>query len=186
MNYKSILKTHAFILLSCLTALAVASNYPTLTTDPLLSSDKKLYRVAYPSEKLAAKAAISFHVQMLEANYEDGYFIMELNDDDKEKLQSQGFRFEYAPEWEQKINQTQQRMRMINSLREQTDDSFLKLKALPEDFSNSGIPGFPCDETVEETFAKALFLFVPVLLINLIESIQNLLLINSQILKSKI
>jgi len=45
-----------------------------------------VYKAYFPSLDIARKAAISFHGQMLESHYDDGYLIMELTDEEMDKL----------------------------------------------------------------------------------------------------
>lgn len=56
------------------------------------------YKAWFPDIGSARKAAISFHNQLIEANYGTGYLLMELQPEDIAALQRFGFRIEPAPE----------------------------------------------------------------------------------------
>src|SRR5690606_13560543 len=63
-----------------------------------------VYKAYFPSLDIARKAAISFHGQMLESHYDDGYLIMELTDEEMDKLKVFGFTFAPATEFIEKRN----------------------------------------------------------------------------------
>ncbi|WP_369958374.1 M14 family zinc carboxypeptidase [Pseudomonas benzenivorans] len=115
----------------------------------LLEQEKaanQVYKAFFPNKEIARKAAISFHGQMLESHYDDGYLVMELNDEEMQKLQVFGFTFAPATEFIEKRNQILSKMQ--NRLQ-------MKSMAAPSASSASGIPGYACYATVEETFAAA-------------------------------
>ncbi|WP_439886817.1 M14 family zinc carboxypeptidase [Pseudomonas sp. MBLB4123] len=115
----------------------------------LLEQEKaanQVYKAFFPNKEIARKAAISFHGQMLESHYDDGYLVMELNDEEMQKLQVFGFTFAPATEFIEKRNQILSKMQ--NRLQ-------MKGMAAPSASSASGIPGYACYATVEETFAAA-------------------------------
>jgi carboxypeptidase T len=58
-----------------------------------------VYEAYFPSLEIARKAAISFHEQTLETNYETGFLVMELTPQDMSKLRSFGFKFKPAAQF---------------------------------------------------------------------------------------
>lgn len=119
-----------------------------------MESGEDIYRAYFSSEKKAIGAAISFHANVLEAHYDEGYLIMQLNEEEKEKLAKHGFKFSDAVTWKNQYIQRKSEMQNIMSLREQkTIQGFVE--NAPDDFSMLGIPGYQCYQTVEETFAAA-------------------------------
>jgi len=84
-------------------------------------------RVYYSDEETSAKILVSYEVQKLETNYEEGYHVLELTKSEIENLLKTGLRVEIDSEWK---------------------------SSLP-DISIQTIPNYPCYRTVEETFASA-------------------------------
>lgn len=116
----------------------------------LLEQEKSItnvYRAYFPSLELARKAAITFHGQLLEANYDDGYLILQLTAQEIEQLEQFDFKLKVATQYLEKrklqLEQQQQRIQGILS-----DPS-------SSDISIQAIPGFACYETVEDTFSEA-------------------------------
>jgi hypothetical protein len=102
-----------------------------------------VYRVYYRSEEMANKLAISFHSQLMETHKDEGYVIIELSDEDIEKLKPFKFKIKPATEFIKRRNQHLKRMQ------EQLKQNSVM------DVTPSSIPGYSCYETVEETFAAA-------------------------------
>jgi len=116
----------------------------------LLEQEKNttnVYRAYFPSKEVARKAAISFHAQLLEANYSGGYLILELSPNEIQQLERFKFKIEVATQYLQKralkLEQKQQQIRRGLS------------PPATADVSVQTVPGFACYETVEETFAAA-------------------------------
>lgn len=110
-----------------------------------------LYEARFPSLDLAHKAAISFHHALLEANYEAGYMVFELSDEEKEGLEKFGFKLKVAQDFINKRNA------MLDRLHGGKQPQALLGKNAPT-FSGvnaEAIPSYPCYETVEETYAAA-------------------------------
>ena len=130
-------------------ATPVYANELTLNhTLQLLEQEKattNVYRAYFPSKDIARKAAITFHSQLLEANYKDGYLIFELTPTEIDQLEQFDFKIKSADQYLARrtleLEKRQQLMR--NALTQQSD---LTIQA---------VPGFPCYETVEDTFAAA-------------------------------
>lgn len=99
-------------------------------------------RVYYPTEKLADKAAITFHNQLLETNKDKGFMVMSLSDDDKAKLKTFGFTIKPANEWIAKRN--------VRITQLQT-----RAKRQAGKTQNDTIFGYSCYATVEGSFARA-------------------------------
>lgn len=120
-----------------------------------LSAGGEIYRAYFPDKKTAVGAAISFHGQMLEAHYDEGYLVMQLSNEDKQKLAKHGFKFNVANVWKAQYESERQHMANIMALREQQQMSGFLTTDAPDDFSMFGIPSYQCYQTVEETFAEA-------------------------------
>ncbi|NRA65647.1 MAG: hypothetical protein HRU19_14255 [Pseudobacteriovorax sp.] len=116
----------------------------------LIESEKSItniYKTKIPSEDLARKATISFGNQLEEINFKDGYMIFELTEKEKADLEVFGFKFEVANDFIKKRN-----MR-LESIQESMKSSQSRLP-YPSNQA-TGIPNYPCYETVEETFVEA-------------------------------
>ncbi len=132
------------------TQLSYANDVEPNETLQLLEQEKNttnVYRAYYPSIEIARKAAISFHAQLLEANYQSGYLILELSPSEIVQLKQFNFKIKIATEYIQrralKLEQKQQQIR--SGLSPQAE----------ADITIQTVPGFPCYETVEETFEAA-------------------------------
>jgi len=111
-------------------------------------STTNVYRAYFPSKELGRKAAISFHGQLLEADYDAGYLILELEAQDIERLEQFDFKLSVASQF---ISQ-----RALRLEAKQTQmRSLLAVPGIANDISIQAVPGFPCYETVEDTFAVA-------------------------------
>jgi carboxypeptidase T len=95
-----------------------------------------LYRAWFPDLATGRKAAITFHAQMVESAWKQGYLVLELDSADIATLRRFGFRVEAAPDMVSRRN------RFLDQV---------------EAGGNGvqSIPGYACYETVEETFAAA-------------------------------
>jgi carboxypeptidase T len=98
-----------------------------------------LYRAYFPDLATGRKAAITFHAQLIESAWKRGHLVLELEPADIATLKRFGFRIEAAPDMVERRN------RFL--------DTFDALRT--DGPSAQTIPGFPCYETVEETFAAA-------------------------------
>jgi carboxypeptidase T len=104
-----------------------------------------VYKVAFPNEKLARRAAISFHDALLEVHYADGYMIMQLDADARTRLEAFGFTMQRADDWIARRNERLEKLKSLGGA------SLLGPRAA----GTESIPGFACYETVEETFDAA-------------------------------
>ncbi|WP_137938559.1 M14 family metallopeptidase [Chitinivorax sp. B] len=130
-------------------AVAAPSHGP--ETLQLLEQEKannNIYKAYFPSQEIARKAAISFHEQMLESHYDKGYLILELDQQELDKLSQFGFRFEPATEFIAQRNQILDQLQQIQAKRRAIDP-------MAADVELTAIPGYSCYETVEETYAAA-------------------------------
>ena len=110
------------------------------------TSVTNIYRAYFPNQDIADKAAISFHSNLLESHVDDGYLIMELNEDEISKLKKFNFRFSKAKEF---IKKRDLRLQSIQqNLSSGVNNIFNNVNL-------QSIPGRDCFETVEETFATA-------------------------------
>jgi len=100
-----------------------------------------VYKAFFPSAAIGRKAAISFHNELLEADWKGGYLILQLEAADLDKLRPFGFRFEPATEFIQRRNAALTRFQIERT------------KRRPGEPEPQSIPGYACYETVEETFA---------------------------------
>jgi hypothetical protein len=107
-----------------------------------------IYKAWFPDLATARKAAISFHANLLEAQYAQGFLVMELEGDEIAALQRFGFRFEPATEFLSRRDDFLRRLDAANAARKAADPA-------ASDVGVQSIPGFACYETVEETFAAA-------------------------------
>lgn len=95
-----------------------------------------LYRAYFPDLATGRKAAISFHHNLVESNWKQGYLVLELDGPEIAALHGFGFRVTPA------ADVVERRNRFLDQI----------------DAGGNGtqsIPGFACYETVEETFAAA-------------------------------
>jgi hypothetical protein len=88
-------------------------------------------RVYYPDLATGNKVLISFEPQLLETNYEAGYHVMEVTQEDVDRLAAAGLRVEKDEAWE----------------------ASAAVAALPA--GTASIPGYLCYRTVEETYDDA-------------------------------
>jgi carboxypeptidase T len=102
---------------------------------------ENVYRVYAPDAATLLKASISLHDNLLETNRKAGYLVAQLDARELQKLQAFGLRIEKDDEYIARRNRRLQRLR---------DAGAPNLLG-----ANAAIPGFPCYETVEETFAAA-------------------------------
>ncbi len=147
------------LLLSALVSVFVFNTHLSYASDVELKANQTLqlleqeknttnvYRAYFPSKELARKAAISFHAQLLEANYDDGYLIFELSPNEMQQLEKFDFKLKVATQYLQKRTlEIEQKQRQIKS--------GLSPQAA-NDIGILSVPNFPCYETVEETFSAA-------------------------------
>ncbi|AKJ29625.1 M14 family zinc carboxypeptidase [Caldimonas brevitalea] len=107
-----------------------------------------IYKAFFPDVATGRKAAITFEANVLEAAYNRGYLVLELNDAEIAKLQRFGFRIEHAPEYIAKRDDFLNAIQSANAARQRANPS-------ATDIGIQAIPGYACYETVEETFAAA-------------------------------
>jgi carboxypeptidase T len=114
------------------------------------SSNENFYKAYFPDLPTARKAAITFHNQLMEARYSDGYLVLELSPRELAALSAFGFRFEPATEFLQQRNEFLAHMQDLAQQR-----AFSGAAEVSREFGVASIPRFSCYETVEETFAAA-------------------------------
>ncbi len=134
------------------TALAADSAEQTRQMQEQEKVASNIYKAYFPNLEMARKAAITFHAQLLEANYETGYLVFELMPQEMAQLRQFGFKLRPATEF------MEQRKKFLNDMqtetlqRQQGATSDAKAAAA----AAATIPRFPCYETVEETYSQAL------------------------------
>jgi len=99
----------------------------------------KASKISVIDKALARKIAISYHHAILETNYEQGYIIADLSVDEIKSLLTLGLKIENATQWNKKYQQFVQ-----------TRNELIKAKGT----QLTGIPGFECYPTVEETLQQ--------------------------------
>jgi carboxypeptidase T len=129
-----------------------ARNYQLLEQEK--RSENNIYKAYFPNKEIARKAAISFHAQLLEANYDAGYLVLELTPEEMAQLRGFGFRFRPATEF------IQQRKEFLENMQREMLQRQQKSMTAPDASGTAlvtpqSIPGYACYETVEETFAAA-------------------------------
>lgn len=123
-------------------ALAGAATTPAEVLQALEAekSQDNLWKAYFPSREIGRKAAISFHANLLESQWEQGYLVMELDAEEMDRLRAFGFRFERAAEF---IAARNKRLTMLQ---------MLQAGRVAGSAEPTSIPGYTCYETVEETF----------------------------------
>lgn len=101
-----------------------------------------LYRAYFPDVATGRKAAVSFHAQLVESAWKQGHLVFELQPAEVADLQRFGFLVVPAPDVEARRNRLLDRFDAAAA-------------AAAKGPAAQTIPGFPCYETVEETFAAA-------------------------------
>jgi len=116
----------------------------------LLEQEKSIgnvYRAYFPNKALGRKAAITFHSQLLEANYDDGYLIFELTPHEIEQLKQFDFKIALATQYlKRRTLELEVRQQLIQESLSSPSSNDVTIQA---------VPGFPCYETVEDTFSAA-------------------------------
>lgn len=110
-----------------------------------------IYRVRFLDKSLGIKAAISFHNQVLEAEYEDRYLVMELAPRDVDALKSFGLLVEKDADWAARYDLEKERVQGAIAAQKSRDAALQRSVQV----AATGIPGHECYETVEETFSIA-------------------------------
>ncbi|MED5622322.1 M14 family metallopeptidase [Ideonella sp. BN130291] len=109
-----------------------------------------LYKAYFPDLPTARKAAVTFHNNLMEADYDKGFLVFELDPGEIATLRRFGFRIEPAPEYvalrDSILNQIQQ----ANDARQR-----MGVASAGGEVGIESIPNYACYETVEETFAAA-------------------------------
>ncbi len=124
-----------------------------------------IYKAYFPDLVTARKAAITFHANLLESQYDEGFLVLELDALGIATLRSYGFRVENAPEFIQRrdefLNQIQQAADARRgaptpgTAEEGTGTGAVPRTPARGDASIQSISGYACYETVEESFAAA-------------------------------
>lgn len=148
--------------LLCLTALAAAIGSSSVLAagshghshghdhQALVEQEKQtdnIFRAYFPDVATGRKAAISFHGQLMESNYDGGYLILQLTPEEQKKLEVFGFTFEKATDFIERRNQQLDQMQQLMLQPQST--------APGAQNTTQSIPGYSCYETVEETYAIA-------------------------------
>jgi carboxypeptidase T len=107
-----------------------------------------VFKVFFPDVQMARRAAITFHEQLLESHLDAGYMIIELDADDRARIEAMGFVSERATDWMRARNERLDRLKL-------TPGASLLGRGAAIAASAESIGGFPCYETVEETLSEA-------------------------------
>ncbi len=172
------MKRHQLNLLTqAMLAVAACTYLPTATaadshanTHRMQEAEKaatNVYEAYFPDLDIARKAAITFHGQLLEANYEAGYLVLELTPKEMQELRQFGFKLKPATAF------MEQRKKFITEVQAEmlrrdqaapvdanTRKAASAAAAAGETLAAAAvapmtIPGYTCYETVEETFLQA-------------------------------
>lgn len=108
-------------------------------------ANENIYKVYFPSLAMARKAAITFHNEMMEANYEAGYLVMELNAEQIAALEAFHFRIAPAADF------IAERNAVLNGMRREMVKNAATSPTDGQKASIPTIPGYSCYETVEGT-----------------------------------
>lgn len=165
------LLTHAMLAMAACTYLpsSLAAEHPA-HTHRMQEAEKaatNVYEAYFPDLETARKAAISFHDQLLEANYEAGYLVLELEPKEMQQLRQFGFKLKPATAFmeqrkkfltdvQTEMLQRQQAAPVNPSARTAASAAAAGVTAgVAAAVAPVTIPGYSCYETVEETFAQA-------------------------------
>ncbi|MBC7955850.1 MAG: carboxypeptidase [Cytophagales bacterium] len=151
----------ATLLLAVCAGPAAAADDPAAEMRALRQQEKQrinIYKAFFPDLATARKAAITFHANLLESQYDNGFMVFELNALEIATLRSYGFRVENAPEYIQRRDDFLNQIQQAADARQRSETTGIETgRPLPArgDASIQSIPGFSCYETVEETFQAA-------------------------------
>lgn len=98
-------------------------------------------RITVSDPSMARKIAISYHHAILEVNYDKGYIIADLSDEELTLLKSEGFDISIDTNWKKRFEEFNQQLQSQIQLSQQKNRM-------------QGIPGYPCYATVEETLQQ--------------------------------
>jgi carboxypeptidase T len=153
MHRRSLLSTASLVIAACFSQAASADDNHPARVYQLLEQEKtvnNIYKAYFPSKEIARKAAISFHAQLLEANYDEGYLVFELTPEEITQLKRFGFSFKPATEFMQQRKEFLENMQ--REMQSRQSNSALSTDAAGNVVSPASIPNYSCYETVEETF----------------------------------
>ena len=162
------LLTKAMLAIACTaylpTALAADNHANTRRMQEAEKAATNIYEAYFPNLEIARKAAISFHDKLLEANYEAGYLVLELEPKEMQQLREFGFKLKPAKAFmEQRkkfITEVQAEMEQRKQAKPVDPEARTAASAAAAAGATAAlapvtIPGYACYETVEETFAQA-------------------------------
>jgi carboxypeptidase T len=117
------------------------------------AAQQNYYRVWFPDLATGRRAAISLHGQLMESNWDSGHLIAQLDPDDINRLQGFGLRIDRAEDF------IARHRHFIEALQAAGMPPLLgraaAARAAQPGAQAEAIPGYPCYETVEETYAAA-------------------------------
>ena len=111
-----------------------------------------VFEAYFPDLDTARRAAISFHGQLLESDYDAGFLVLELSERDQSRLIQAGFTLKPATAFLARRNAM---LSLLQARAQRGSPSLLGRSAPAAGESTESIPSFPCYETVEETFTAA-------------------------------
>ena len=172
------MKRHQFtVLAQAMFAVAACSYLPMATAADshanihrMLEAEKaatNVYEAYFPDLEIARKAAISFHDKLLEANYETGYLVLELEPKEMQQLRQFGFKLKPATAFMEQRKKFITEVQTEMKRREQAAPVDANARKAASAAAAAGeplaaaavapmtIPGYSCYETVEETFMQA-------------------------------
>lgn len=101
----------------------------------------KAVKIEFLDPAMARKVAISFHHAILEVNYQQKFIIGDFSETEMAQLTAEGFQISPAVEWQKRFEQFNQRLQQA-------------LKQKERGAVTTGIPGYRCYATVEETLLQ--------------------------------
>lgn len=172
------MKRHQFtVLAQAMFAVAACSYLPMATaadshanTHRMQEAEKaatNVYEAYFPDLEIARKAAISFHDKLLEANYEAGYLVLELEPKEMQQLRQFGFKLKPATAFMEQRKKFITEVQTEMKRREQAAPVDANARKAASAAAAAGeplaaaavapmtIPGYACYETVEETYMQA-------------------------------
>ncbi len=147
---------------------ALSADDPAAEMRSLRQQEKQrtnIYKAFFPDLATARKAAITYHANLLESQYDAGFLVLELDALGIATLRSYGFRIEQAPEFIQRRDEFLNQIQAAADARlgttgpvtgDTTTGSTDATRPVARgDATIQSISGYACYETVEETFAAA-------------------------------
>jgi len=129
-----VIKYCCLLLLASISFILSAADHTTPAND--------IVKISFNDHQLARQIAISYHHAILEIDYQQGHIIADLSVTEQRDLRARGLTIEQATQW----------ARQFQNFTKQLSSGFTQSNAK---VALSGIEGFECYPTVEETYQQA-------------------------------